>query len=250
MMQILVLGTAGSGKTQLSYGYASWLRRREIDASVVNLDPGSEVTPYEPAWDIRKLVSVDALMREEKLGPNGAMLRAAQLMLVKSKRIVSDLSHLKNEFVVFDTPGQIELFVFHPSGPGLVSELNKVARTVGVFLLDPSLMADPANVASALAHSAIVRVRLNVPIVIVASKSDLPSRGDLARMLSDADYLSSMVDREGKGSASEIAAVLVDVVRKIPWSQRVVRVSSVTQRGFEDLYGLLHEAFCACGDMT
>ena len=250
VLQVLVLGTAGSGKTQLSYNYVSWLRRGGTDAKVVNLDPGAEVTPFDPDWDIRKIISVNDLMMRERLGPNGAMLRAAEQMLTESRRIVAGLKSLGGEYVVVDTPGQIELFVFHSSGPRLVSEFNGIARTVGVFLLDPVLTGDPANLAAALAQSVVVRVRLNIPLVIVASKSDLNSRKDLARMLSDADYLASRVERESTGSAAEAAAVLVDVIRKLPWSQRAVSVSSVTRDGFEDLHGLLHEAFCACGDLT
>lgn len=245
-----MLGTAGSGKTQLSYNYASWLRQEGNDAKVVNLDPGAEVTPFDPDWDIRKIISVDRLMRSEKLGPNGAMIRAAEQMLTESRQIVERLKSLGGEYVVLDTPGQIELFVFHSSGPRLVSEFSRIARTVGVFLLDPVLTTDPANLAAALAQSIVVRVRLNIPLVIVASKSDISSRKDIARMLSDVDYLASKVDQESTGSASEAATILVDVIRKLPWSQRAVSVSSVTRDGFEDLHGLLHEAFCACGDLT
>ncbi len=245
-----MLGTAGSGKTQLSYNYTSWLRQEGTEARVVNLDPGAEVTPFAPDWDIRKIISVDRLMRSEKLGPNGAMLRAAEQMLSESRRIVEGMESLGGEYIVLDTPGQIELFVFHSSGPKLVSEFSSVARTVGVFLLDPVLTADPANLAAALAQSIVVRVRLNIPLVIVASKSDISPRKDIARLLSDTDYLASRVERESTGSASEAASVLVDVIRKLPWSQRVVSVSSITREGFEDLHGLLHEAFCACGDLT
>jgi len=249
-MQVLILGTAGSGKTQLSYSYAKWLRQRGLDAKVINLDPGAEVTPYEPDWDIRTIVSVDELMVSENLGPNGAMIRAAQLMLENSTRIASEVRDMRGDFLIYDTPGQIELFVFHSSGPALISELSKMGRAVGVFLLDPTLMSNPANVASALTHSIIVRVRLGIPLVVVTSKSDLNQRGDLARMLSDVDYLDSEVAKSNEGSASEIAGVLVDVVRRIPLCQRVLSVSSMTQEGFEDFYSLLHEAFCACGDLT
>jgi GTPase SAR1 family protein len=250
VLQVLVLGTAGSGKTQLSYNYTSWLRREGTNAKVVNLDPGAEVTPFDPDWDIRKIISVNRIMRSEKLGPNGAMLRAAEQMLAESRQIVAGLKSLGGEYVVLDTPGQIELFVFHSSGPKLVGEFSGIARTVGVFLLDPVLTADPANLAAALAQSIVVRVRLDIPLVIVATKSDLSARKDLAKMLSDADYLASRVEHESTGSASEAATILVDVIRRLPWSQRAVSVSSVTQDGFEDLHGLLHEAFCACGDLT
>ncbi len=46
--------------------------------SVVNLDPANDKTSYPCALDIRDLVTLDEIMAEEELGPNGGTLYAIE----------------------------------------------------------------------------------------------------------------------------------------------------------------------------
>lgn len=46
--------------------------------SVVNLDPANDRTSYEPALDVRDLVTIDEIMEQEALGPNGGVLYALE----------------------------------------------------------------------------------------------------------------------------------------------------------------------------
>ena len=68
-------GPAGSGKSTYCYAmqqHADTLRgprRRRIH--VANLDPAAEQFGYELAFDIRDLISVEEVMEEIGLGPNG-----------------------------------------------------------------------------------------------------------------------------------------------------------------------------------
>jgi GPN-loop GTPase len=41
---------------------------------IVNLDSGNENIPYESTIDIRDLISLDIVMKELNLGPNGFLL--------------------------------------------------------------------------------------------------------------------------------------------------------------------------------
>lgn len=56
-------------------------------------------------------------MRDEGLGPNGAVLKAMEL-LSKAK-----IPMFKDDFVLVDTPGQLEVFAFHTSGPKILGQL-------------------------------------------------------------------------------------------------------------------------------
>lgn len=47
-------------------------------ACVVNLDPANDKTSYPCALDIRKLVTLDEIMSDEELGPNGGVLYALE----------------------------------------------------------------------------------------------------------------------------------------------------------------------------
>lgn len=52
------------------------------------------------------------------------------------------------------------------------------------------------------------------------------------------------------GVMSELIGKLIDVFIDYAPPVRIVRVSSKTMEGMEDLYSLIHETFCTCGDMT
>ena len=47
-------------------------------SSVVNLDPANDRTTYPCALDIRELVTLDEIMKDEELGPNGGVLYALE----------------------------------------------------------------------------------------------------------------------------------------------------------------------------
>lgn len=46
--------------------------------SVVNLDPANDALPYPCALDVRALVKLEDVMREEELGPNGGVMWAME----------------------------------------------------------------------------------------------------------------------------------------------------------------------------
>jgi GPN-loop GTPase len=47
-------------------------------SSVVNLDPANDRTSYPCALDVRDLVTLDEIMADDNLGPNGGMLYALE----------------------------------------------------------------------------------------------------------------------------------------------------------------------------
>ncbi len=46
--------------------------------SVVNLDPANDQTSYPCALDVRDLITLDEIMKDEELGPNGGVLYALE----------------------------------------------------------------------------------------------------------------------------------------------------------------------------
>nr|KYP61752.1 GPN-loop GTPase 3 [Cajanus cajan] len=70
----LVIGPAGSGKsTYCSSLYEHCVAARRT-INVVNLDPAAENFDYPVAMDIRELISLDDVMEELGLGPNGGLV--------------------------------------------------------------------------------------------------------------------------------------------------------------------------------
>ena len=80
MKAIFIAGTAGSGKSALVTRIKEHYTKSGSFAAVLNLDPGVEDTPYAPDVDIRDHIDIVALMRQHKLGPNGALMMASDIM--------------------------------------------------------------------------------------------------------------------------------------------------------------------------
>ena len=75
---ILPIGPPASGKSTLCNGLQQFMRAVDRPCSVANLDPANDNIPYDAAFDVRDLVSVEEVMEREDLGPNGGVLWAME----------------------------------------------------------------------------------------------------------------------------------------------------------------------------
>ena len=67
-VSVVMIGPAGCGKTSLVASFGRWLESElEEVPTYVNLDPGVLRLPYRPGYEVRSIVRVDELMREEGL---------------------------------------------------------------------------------------------------------------------------------------------------------------------------------------
>ena len=117
MFVVFVIGTAGSGKSLLTATFNEWLKVGKQKTATVNLDPGVLTLPYVPDIDIRNYINISELMEKYRLGPNGALIMAADLIAEQAERLGREIEDLKSDAVIVDTPGQMELFAFRASGP-------------------------------------------------------------------------------------------------------------------------------------
>ncbi len=182
MKNVFFVGTAGSGKSTLVGAYKQWLDDSGVDAIIVNMDPGADALPYEPDIDIREWISLDEVMQEYSLGPNGAQVVAADLMAVNIRKMMEVLSTYKSDYVLVDTPGQLELFAFRESSNITVRAFGQ-QDSILVYLSDPSLCRTPNGFISAMTLGALAQFRLQLPMINILSKCDTLSEEDEQRML-------------------------------------------------------------------
>lgn len=71
---VLVTGPAGAGKSTFCSSLMTHLHTAKRSAHLVNLDPAAESGEYEPAIDIRDLISLPDVMEELGYGPNGGLV--------------------------------------------------------------------------------------------------------------------------------------------------------------------------------
>ncbi|HEY9492091.1 MAG TPA: ATP/GTP-binding protein, partial [Nitrososphaeraceae archaeon] len=116
MDALFITGTAGSGKSLLSARLLEWYKENPSFPISLNLDPGAINLPYEPDVDIRDYIDIRAVMESYNLGPNGSLVMASDMIATRLDEIQREVDSLNPDYVIVDTPGQIELFAFRPSG--------------------------------------------------------------------------------------------------------------------------------------
>jgi GTPase SAR1 family protein len=238
MFVVFIIGTAGSGKTTLITAFNEWLRNGKQDVAVVNLDPGVMNLPYSPDVDVRDYVDVQSLMEENKLGPNGALIVAADMIADKIEQISDEIEELKSDVVLIDTSGQMELFAFRASGPYVANELLKGEPRAIVYLFDAVFSFNPLNYVSNMFLSAAVQNRFFLPQMHVLSKSDLIPKEQLKKIVDWSAHKSSLqeaIEQNLEGSKRLLSRNIMNAVYELGMKSLLIPVSARTNEGIINL---------------
>jgi GTPase SAR1 family protein len=128
----LVLGSPGAGKSTYCNGMQQFMSAIGRKCSIVNLDPANESTSYPCAIDVRSLIKLEDIMEEDDLGPNGAVLYALEELEQNMDWLEKGLGELGEDYVLFDCPGQVELYTHHSSLRNIFFRLQKLGYRVRV----------------------------------------------------------------------------------------------------------------------
>jgi len=184
----LVIGPPGSGKTTYCNGIQHFFALAGRPCAVVNLDPANHNPPYECAVSIEELISLEEVQNELDLGPNGGMVYCMEYVAKNLDWLRDRVAPLVKEgkYLLFDLPGQVELFTSHDAVKQIIRELTASKATdmdlrlCTVHLVDGHLCADPSKYIAALMLSLQSMLHLETPHVNVLSKVDLMDKyGDL-----------------------------------------------------------------------
>jgi GTPase SAR1 family protein len=242
---IYFVGTAGAGKTSLVGATKEWCTRHGIDAITLNLDPGVERLPYEPDIDVRDWVKLKEVMETHGLGPNGAQIAACDMIALQGRDIEKALEEFRADYVLVDTPGQIELFVFRQSGKYITQLLNPEQSMIA-YLLDPILAKSPSGFVSQLLLSTSVQFRLGLPVVHLLSKADLLSDDELKGILSwsqDPLELERSVEEEAESLYREMSIDLFRVIHGLGALPTLYPTSAESGDGIDDIYSHIQQLF-------
>jgi len=237
MFIVFLIGTAGSGKSLLTASFVNWLQLQKQNAIAINLDPGVVTLPYTPDIDIRDYVKIDQLMQQYQLGPNGALLMAADLIADETERLSDEIATFKPDIALIDTPGQMELFAFRQSGPYLANELTTEPKAL-IYLFDSVFSSSPLNYVSNLFLSAAVYNRFFVPQVHVLSKSDLLPPEETQRIVdwsADPNALETAIEEKLDGTKRLLSRDTMRAVYRIGLRFLLIPVSAKTNDGFINL---------------
>lgn len=130
----LVTGPPGAGKSTYCNGMQQFMGAIGRKASIVNLDPANDQTSYPCALDVRDLITIEDIMANDELGPNGAVLFALEELERNMDWLVEGLRKLGDDYILFDCPGQVELFTHHDSLRKMFLAIQKMGYRVCIPL--------------------------------------------------------------------------------------------------------------------
>ena len=251
MIFIYMVGTAGSGKSSMTAAMYDWCLRQQFDVITVNLDPGVETLPYTPDVDVREWISLQEVMNEYELGPNGAQVVCADEVALNSGEVERRINEYRTDYVLLDTPGQLELFVFRRTGQVIVDQLSRQQAMLS-FVIDPSLATTPTSFISQLMLSAISQFRIPVPLINVLSKRDIIEPDTLDLILewgNNPEKLYDAVMVDAPSLYYQLSEGMMSVIRNMEAHTDLIPVSNETLEGMEDVYVAVQKIFMGGEDL-
>ncbi|KAI5921549.1 putative GTP binding protein [Camillea tinctor] len=207
----LVLGSPGAGKSTYCDGMHQFMSAIGRECSVVNLDPANDKTSYPCALDIRDLVTLEEIMADDQLGPNGGVLYAFEELENNMEWLENGLKELGESYILFDCPGQVELYTHHNSLRNIFFKLQKLGyRLVAVHLSDSFCLTQPSLYISNLLLTLRAMLQMDLPHINVLTKIDkvasydpLPFNLDFYTEVQDLSYLLPYLEEESPAMRSE-----------------------------------------------
>lgn len=252
MINLYFIGPAGSGKSSLTGAFLGWMQKQGFDAITVNLDPGIEHAPYVPDVDIRDWIKLKDIMEDYGVGPNGAQIIAADMLGLNIGEMKDIIESFETEYVIFDTPGQMELFTLRQSGKVLVDSFGADRSIIG-FLYDPVISKTPSGFITLLLQAASVQVRFNVPFMSILTKSDLLKSEELDEIVmwsQDFIVLDNAIHDEQPTLRNQLNIEFLSALRSMDSGHKVLPVSSTYGSGMEDIYNTVQQIYYGGEDLS
>ena len=240
MKSIFVSGTAGSGKSLLTSKLYEYYTKNGAFTAVLNLDPGVENTPYTCDIDVRDYVDIVSIMQQYDLGPNGALVMANDLIASKIDDIQNEVNRVNPDYLIVDTPGQIELFAYRSSGSFLVENIASDEKA-SIFLFDGALVTTPMNFVSIALLATSIRLRLNLPTINAITKTDIIGEKlkEILQWSTSLSTLENAISKEADGDTYSLATNILRGLNLSGFAQGLIPISNITGEGFVNLEGAL-----------
>ncbi|KAI0294113.1 XPA-binding protein 1 [Multifurca ochricompacta] len=245
---IITIGMAGSGKSTFVQRINAHLHSLTPPKPpyILNLDPAVANVPFEANIDIRDTIDYHEVMKQYNLGPNGGILTALNLFTTKFDQVL-DLVEKRAEnvdYVIVDTPGQIEIFTWSASGAIITDAIATALPTVIAYVVDTPRTVAPATFMSNMLYACSILYKTKLPFIVVFNKTDAQPHAFALEWMRDFEVFQealathqSTTDDEGSPTymnslMNSMSLVLDEFYKHL----KSVGVSSMTGDGVSDFF--------------
>ena len=234
-INLIVLGMAGSGKTTFVQKLEEEIANKDQESYIINLDPAVMDTLYEPNLDIRDTVKYKEVMVSNNLGPNGAILTCLNLFSTNIDKVISILENKTDlDFIVTDTPGQLEVFSWSASGKLISDSFSLLFPSILIYIIDMPRCSNPNTFSSNMLYALSIMYKMKLPLLIAFNKVDIAKDSKVIEWMNDYDSLQKVLKKKDdymSTFSSSLSLLLVEFYKTIKY----VKVSSKTGEGFDEL---------------
>ena len=240
-INLIVLGMAGSGKTTFVEKLEEEIAEKDKESYIINLDPAVMDTLYEPNLDIRDTIKYKEVMTSNNLGPNGAILTSLNLFSTSIDKAITTIEKKNNlDFVVMDTPGQLEVFSWSASGKLITDAFSMIFPSILIYIVDIPRCNNPNTFSSNMLYALSIMYKMKLPLILVFNKLDLVKENKVIEWLQDFQSLQDALKKKDdyiSTFSSSLSLLLAEFYKTIKY----VSVSSKTGDGFDELLSKCEE---------
>ena len=240
-INLIVLGMAGSGKTTFVQKLEEEIANKDKESYIINLDPAVMDTLYEPNLDIRDTIKYKEVMTSNNLGPNGAILTSLNLFSTNIDKVISILESKKDlDFVVIDTPGQLEVFSWSASGKLITDSFSIIFPSILIYIIDIPRCNNPNTFSSNMLYALSIMYKMKLPLMIAFNKVDVTKDNKVIEWMQDFQSLQDALRKKDdyiSTFSSSLSLLLAEFYKTIKY----VSISSKTGEGFDELISKCEE---------
>ena len=146
----------------------------------------------------------------------------------------------KNEFVIIDTPGQIEVFTWSASGNIITEALAAQMPTIVVYVMDTVRSTSPVTFMSNMLYACSILYKFKLPFILAMNKIDVVNHKYALDWMSDFESFQTALAGE-TSYVSNLAQSMSLGLEEFYSQLRAVGVSAVTGEGVDNFLAAVRD---------